>query len=277
MFPVNRPTDREAPMPSQSRQPNEPSQARREALFTIARSGAAGLGVAALLAGCSTAAKRRVDAKGGRVGDPIPEDPVLIREPWSPGQPGSPTIGSPGLDPIAGAVPRARWAKAAPRPWLADPMGSIRRITVHHDAIDPSPSSGPDEVARRLESIRNGHTARGWADIGYHYAIDPAGRIWQCRPLTLQGAHVGDQNQQNLGIVMLGNFERQTPTGPALESLDRLIAGEMRRFRISMGEIRTHREMAATACPGRNLQREMDRTRTRGGRLASLAQGDFRG
>lgn len=257
---------------------HEPAPTRRDAMLSIARAGLAGVGLAAVLSGCSTAAKQRVDARGGKLGDPIPDDPVLINRPWNPGSTASGS-GSRGgsLDPAPGVISRARWAKGEPRPWLADPMGSIRRITVHHDAIDPMPSSGPDEVARRLESIRQGHIGRGWADIGYHYAIDPAGRVWQGRPMALQGAHVADQNQQNLGIVVLGNFENQAPSGQALEALDRLIAIEMRRFRIGITEIRTHREMASTACPGRNLQREMDRTRTRGGRLASLASGDFRG
>ena len=27
-------------------------------------------------------------------------------------------------------------------------------------------------------------------DVGYHYAVDRAGRVWECRPLTWQGAHV---------------------------------------------------------------------------------------
>lgn len=254
------------------------ARSRRDALRSIAQAGVAGLGLAAVVSGCSTAASRRVDAKGGRLGDPIPEDPITIRESWTPARPSRGPV-TPGvtLDPAAGVIPRSRWTKDAPRQWLAKPMGSVRRITVHHDAIEPLPSSGPDEVARRLDAIRQGHLRLDWADIGYHYAIDPAGRIWEGRPLTLQGAHVGDQNQQNLGIVMLGNFERRTPTGPSLEALDRLLAAEMRRFRIPISEVRTHREMAATACPGRNLQREMDRTRTRGGRLASLAAGDFRG
>ncbi len=257
---------------------HEPSPSRRDAIRSIAQAGLLGLALSATLSGCSTAAKRRVDAKGGQLGEPIPADPVAITGPWSPSRSRStPGTGMAGFDPISGAVPRSKWARGAPIVALAKPMGSVRRITVHHDAIDPLPSGSPDDVARRLESIRSGHIGRGWADIGYHYAIDPAGRIWQGRPLSLQGAHVGDQNENNLGIVMLGNFERQSPSRPALESLDRLIAWEMRRSRISMAEIRTHREMAPTACPGRNLQREMDRTRGRGGRLASLAAGDFRG
>ncbi len=256
--------------------PQVPTPSRRDAIRSIARAGLAGAVLPALLAGCGTAAKRRVDAKGGKLGEPIPEDPMLIRRPWTPAD----DVGvarAPGAAPMIGTVQRSQWTRSAPIVALARPMVGIRRITVHHDAIGPLNGASTAEVAQRLESIRRGHVQRGWADIGYHYAVDPAGRVWQARPMSLQGAHVGEQNEHNLGIVLLGNFERQSPTGPALEALDRLIASEMRRSRVPLHEIRTHREMAPTACPGRHLQREMDRTRSRGGRLASLAQGDYRG
>lgn len=257
---------------------DKPAASRRDALVAIARSGMLGGALLVALTGCKTPAQRRVKALGGSLGEPIPQDPRLIRRAWSPGATADLPAATPSSrDVRVGIIPRSRWTTGAPRPWLADPMGSIQRITVHHDAIDPMPTSGPGEVARRLDSIRRSHLRRGWADIGYHFAVDPAGRVWEGRPLSLQGAHVADQNQQNLGIVMLGNFEHQIPTPSAVEALDRLIASEMRRYRISISEVRTHLEMAPTACPGRHLQRQMDRTRTRGGRLASLVQGDYRG
>lgn len=252
---------------------------RRDAIRSIARVGLAGLGAAALLGGCQTQAQRRVESRGGRLGEPIPDDPIVLREPWSPGRsPARAPADVPGSSPFTGSVPRHEWTRNGPVLARAQPMGRIRRITVHHDAIELMPASGPGDVARRLEAIRRHHVNKElWADIGYHYAIDPAGRVWQARPVSLQGAHVRDNNHNNLGVVMLGNFENQRPTPRALEALDRLIASEMRRFRVPITEIRTHREFAVTACPGIHLQREMDRTRTIGGRLASLAAGDFRG
>jgi hypothetical protein len=35
------------------------------------------------------------------------------------------------------------------------------------------------------------------ADIGYHYTIDPTGRIWEGRPVQYQGAHVKMNNEHN--------------------------------------------------------------------------------
>jgi len=262
------------------------AQSRRQALRRLAHGGL-GVGVLTLLPACGTAANKRVRAKGGQLGTPVPGDPAMISRPWTPAEERQFAGTGVGTRPAGrglpnGLIARSDWAKGKPRPWLADPMGSIRRITVHHDAIHPMLPDTGDRSARaaaagRLDSIRRGHLARGWADIGYHYAIDPSGQVWQGRPLELQGAHVANQNPGNLGIVMLGNFDRSRPTGRAVETLDRLIASEMRRYRISLSEVRTHREMASTACPGQNLQRAMDRTRSNGGRLASLALGDHRG
>lgn len=151
-------------------------------------------------------------------------------------------------------------------------MKTVRKITVHHDAISPAASGSYRNSVRRLTAIRNGHMGKGWADIGYHFAIDPSGRIWEARTLTLQGAHVKNRNPNNIGIVVFGNYEKIQPTSASLDSLDRLLAHEMERFRVPIDQVYTHRELASTACPGRNLQKRMIQLRADDGRLARLSQ-----
>src|SRR5690606_33804179 len=131
------------------------------------------------------------------------------------------------------------------------------------------------DVADRIEMIRRSHVeSRGFADIGYHYIIDPAGRIWEGRSVAYQGAHVKDNNENNLGILVLGNFQRQTPTRAATETLDRFVASQMARYGVPLTRVKTHREITVTECPGESLQRYMNATRARGGGLAStLAAG----
>jgi len=158
---------------------------------------------------------------------------------------------------------RTQWTEAGPRTWLADPMRGVRRITVHHDAIN-APSGSVKASADRLESIRRGHLGHGWADIGYHFAIDPAGRVWEARPLDLQGAHVKHQNPHNLGIMVMGNFERSTPTIHAQIALQQTLAWAMATHRVPLQNVKTHREWAPTACPGRNLQSVMNGMRSDG-------------
>lgn len=122
-----------------------------------------------------------------------------------------------------------------------------------------------------MQLIRTGHLNRGWADIGYHFAIDRNGRVFQARPLELQGAHVKNNNPGNLGIVVFGNYEKIRPTQASLESVNKMVAYAMERFNVPLSQVRTHQELRSTACPGRFLQEQMNRTRARGGKLAMAA------
>ncbi len=168
-------------------------------------------------------------------------------------------------------IPRTAWTRQQPNISDTNPMNGIQTITVHHDGMSPEIIRSQADAAARLELIRSSHVdSRGWADIGYHLIVDPQGRIWQGRPMNLQGAHVKDHNPHNLGVLVMGNFEEQHPTPQALATLDQLLANQAAVHRVPFGSIRTHQEWASTACPGRNLQAYMNTTRSRTGRLRSM-------
>lgn len=168
-------------------------------------------------------------------------------------------------------IPRTNWTRQRPIMGDTNPMNGIQAITVHHDGMSPEVIRSPADAARRLELIRTSHVeSRGWADIGYHLIVDPQGRIWQGRPMNLQGAHVKDQNPHNLGVLVMGNFEEQHPTREALSVLDELLAQQAMAHRVPLSAIRTHQEWASTACPGRHLQAYMNATRSGSGRLRSM-------
>ncbi|MBL8990521.1 MAG: N-acetylmuramoyl-L-alanine amidase [Phycisphaerae bacterium] len=172
--------------------------------------------------------------------------------------------------PPPGVMPRSTWTRAGvARPSEINPMGGVRRITIHHDGMTVFTSTSQGDAAARLEQIRQSHVAgRKWADIGYHYIIDPAGRVWEGRSVRYQGAHVQDNNENNLGIMMMGNFDLQRPTAQQQGALDRFVASQMRLHRVALSRVYTHQEIKPTACPGRNLQTYMVSTRRSGGRLA---------
>ncbi|MCB9845331.1 MAG: N-acetylmuramoyl-L-alanine amidase [Phycisphaeraceae bacterium] len=228
-----------------------------------------GMALVGAFAGC---ASRERQSAYGSVGDPLPGEPATTR-------PLEPTPGREALDHWresrqqvdtgeSGVILRRSWASAGPNPSLADPMGRVTRITVHHDGMNAFTSSSRADAMSRLESIRRAHVGQGWADIGYHYSIDPAGRIYQCRPVTLQGAHVKDNNPGNLGIMLLGNFEEQRPTAESLGALASFLESQMSRFRVPLRSVYTHQELRATVCPGRSLQARMADLRSPRGQLA---------
>jgi len=251
---------------------------RRQALRIAGKAGSALVALSALssLGGCSSGAQSRVKHKGGLIGEPIPEDPIAHASTPSPVHtppPYHPDRSS--TRPLSAipafVIPRTKWTSTMPKSGMTDPMNRVYRITVHHDAIMPRPSGSYTDSLRRLQLIRTGHLNRGWADIGYHFAIDPKGRIFQARPLNFQGAHVKDNNPGNLGIVTFGNYELIRPTQATLNSINRMVSYAMERFNVPLSKVYTHQELRSTACPGRNLQKQMIATRAHGGTLALAA------
>ncbi|MFO0831723.1 MAG: peptidoglycan recognition family protein [Phycisphaerales bacterium] len=175
--------------------------------------------------------------------------------------------------PSISVIPRSAWAKGQPRMQFSKPMRGVTRITVHHDANNAVGLSGGSAITARLNSIREAHLRRGstWVDIGYHYIVDPDGRVWEGRPIAIEGAHVADTNDHNLGVMLLGNFEQHRPTQAQLDMMDRFLAEQMRVHNVGLGRVYTHQELKPTECPGRNLQWYMRQTRAGRGRLAMMA------
>ncbi len=162
---------------------------------------------------------------------------------------------------------RSAWSAAAGRQQNMSRMGRAHRITVHHSARITRPGSRANAAAA-VRAIQDAHMrGNGWGDIGYHFLIDPDGRIWTGRPLAWQGAHAGDaaRNRGNIGICLLGNFVRgregQDPPPRQLHALRGLLVQLSTDHRIRPSQIHTHRELRATACPGDRLQSVVDRLR----------------
>lgn len=175
--------------------------------------------------------------------------------------------------PPSGVIPRSRWTTAQVIESRVSSMGGVSRITVHHEGMIFSGSTDMSSIARRLSNIRTAHLNRRpepFGDIGYHYIIDPAGRIWEGRPLRYQGAHVERKNEHNLGIMVMGNFEQQRPTQAQLLSLERFVIDQMKRYQVPVSRLYTHREIGDTLCPGRNLQRWMLAQRSPAGSFARI-------
>jgi hypothetical protein len=75
-------------------------------------------------------------------------------------------------------------------------------------------------------------------------------------------------NEHNLGVMLMGNFEDERPTAAALATLDGFLSDRMRALRVPITRVYTHQELMPTACPGQNLQGYMVATRSGSGRLA---------
>ncbi|MBM3992409.1 MAG: N-acetylmuramoyl-L-alanine amidase [Planctomycetes bacterium] len=152
---------------------------------------------------------------------------------------------------------RKQWNARAPRVSNLTPLkGGWSRITVHHSAestSDPRGGSVEDSAAtvRIIQKYHMDDPTHRWGDIGYHFLIDGAGRIFEGRELQWQGAHAGgSNNHQNIGICMLGDFERRGPTDAARKSLQVLLDDLRARYRIPAERVVPHNSFGSTRCPG---------------------------
>lgn len=223
--------------------------------------------LAAFLSGCQGGGSNRSQASANlpEVNWPDEELNRKIRPRPQPARPAQPKR-MPTPDVETGVIPRSEWARGNPIGGRMTPAKPYYRITLHHEGVDTFTSTDRAAAAARIERIRQAHLNRPepFGDVGYHYLIDPAGRVWAGRPLQWQGAHVGKTNEGNLGICCLGNFQQQRPTEAQVQALDRLVVSQMAKYNVPVGQVYTHRELGPTVCPGNMLQSYIDMSRTSG-------------
>ncbi|MFA6028463.1 MAG: peptidoglycan recognition family protein [Elusimicrobiota bacterium] len=98
---------------------------------------------------------------------------------------------------------RAEWGAKPPKepPTAHEPVA----FTQHH--TDGNRTETLEDSLREVRFIQEYHqNGRGWNDIGYHYLVDAAGRVFQGRPEGVVGSHVANHNTGNVGISLLGSY-----------------------------------------------------------------------
>lgn len=117
---------------------------------------------------------------------------------------------------------------------------STSLVILHH-------SASPDVPAAEIHTW---HLARGWAGIGYHFVIRKNGSIERGRPLEAIGAHAGPGvNGNSIGVCLSGNFMNERPTDQQITALVELLVWLNGYYKSDL-EVKLHREVMATACPG---------------------------
>jgi hypothetical protein len=177
---------------------------------------------------------------------------VFVDAPAAAPAPAVPSRGP--MDP--GAVPppvhgRKEWKALPPKePYSPDPLPW--RITLHH--TDGRYTANLAESLDEARFIQDFHqNGRKWSDIAYHYLVDPLGNIIEGRPLGTLGAHTLNNNEGNVGIVLLGTYhapknDQTTPAQlAAVASLGRFL---VKRFGIDPASLKGHRDYKQTDCPG---------------------------
>lgn len=117
-------------------------------------------------------------------------------------------------------------------------------LVLHHEAGNGT-----------LETIHEMHKKQGWGGIAYHFYIRKDGAVYKGRPMDMRGAHCKDYNYLSLGICCEGNYESEEMCLPMLGSLTELV--DYIRGCFPGIEVKMHRELVATACPGKHFPEEI--------------------
>lgn len=153
-----------------------------------------------------------------------------------------------------GIIPRSGWSAAADRIKDAPENGdwNYNTVVIHH-------SGRSGEVSPII--VQSKHmNKRGWDDVGYHFMIAPSGQIYEGRRLYYKGSHTENANTGKVGILIMGNFEREflgllggSPAAAQLSAAKRLINGLKQQFP-SLTILGGHKDFkAGTECPGNQL------------------------
>jgi len=130
-------------------------------------------------------------------------------------------------------------------------LDEVNSLVIHHSAT----ATGNARVFRALHRAVN-----GWIDIGYHFVIGNGtlscdGVIESGRPVWSVGAHARGHNRDSIGICLVGNFCKTSPTRKQITSLKDLLRKLLKDFSLSRSGILLHRDVPGcrTECPGDNL------------------------
>lgn len=148
---------------------------------------------------------------------------------------------------------RDEWNGGNGKAWRMRGIGTIDRLTIHHAGGSENTYAEKQDVIVSLRNILEAHRSRGYGDVGYHLIIDYAGSVWEGRSLAYEGAHVNEQNERNIGVMLLGNFEIQEPSSAQISSMKRLVAILRKKYRIKQHRLYGHRDLGPSVCPGKNL------------------------
>lgn len=163
-------------------------------------------------------------------------------------------------------VTRAEWG-SKPDPIPESRKHTPKWITIHHAGVLWTNSQDPAQFVRNMQSwgkkrpeVEKPPRNTFWPDLPYHFLIAPDGRIFEGRPVEFEPeSNTAYSLAGNIGVEMMGDFNKQRPSKAQLESVVRLTAWLMQQHKIDLDHVRTHRDAAPgqTDCPGRDFYRYM--------------------
>lgn len=202
-----------------------------------------------------------------------------------------------GAKPFVGPRPRIVTRKG----WGADESlrerafaytSTVKAAFIHHSATGNNYTCS--QAPSVLRSIYRYHVkSSGWRDIGYNFAVDKCGNIYEGRAggvtKAVLGAHTLGFNTNSMGIAVLGTYSSKNPPAAAVTAIAKLTAWKLGLFgrnpkgkvtlvsggsgkykkgaKAKLNVISGHRDGFATECPGSRLYKKLGTARTSSAKL----------
>jgi uncharacterized protein with LGFP repeats len=202
-------------------------------------------------------------------------------------------VAKPYIGPRPGIVTRKGWgANEALREKQFVYTKTVQAAFVHHTATGNRFTC--QQSGSVLRSIYRYHVeSSGWRDIGYNFAVDKCGNIYEGRAggvaKPVLGAHTRGFNTNSMGIAVLGTYSSTTPPKAAVDAIAKLTAWKLGLFganpksttyltsgggnryakgtKAKLNVISGHRDGFSTDCPGTRLYGQLGTARAVAARL----------
>jgi N-acetylmuramoyl-L-alanine amidase len=158
---------------------------------------------------------------------------------------------------------RSDWAAKAPSTPMTTQVPNA--ILIHHTGSPAKPKTPlPDKMkslqrfSQASEKLADGRMKPAWPDVPYHFYIAVDGTIAEGRAITA----VGDTNtaydpKGYIQVVVEGNFETEKVTEAQSAALTSLLTWLTEKYKIKPADIKSHKQKAQTACPGKDLEAKL--------------------
>lgn len=143
-------------------------------------------------------------------------------------------------------IRRDTWGAKPPKSKQVPIPTPVASLFLHHSA---GPDGGPD-VVRGIQRFHQ--DSRGWQDTAYTWLYSPRDRMfYEGRGPGVAGGHTRNHNRTSHAVCVLGNYETALLPDTAVDDLAEWAAWHATSW--GPGIYRPHREVGATACPGKNI------------------------
>lgn len=116
-------------------------------------------------------------------------------------------------------------------------------LILHHTA----------STSMSVEQIHQQHLNQGWAGIGYNFYVRKDGSVYQGRGWERIGAHTVNYNSTGIGICFEGNYETESSMPDAQFNAGAIMVSLALNKYPTISSVCGHKNLNATACPGKNF------------------------